>query len=510
MRLFAILVAGRLAAGSAEYYEGFSHVCLQHLGSFNLTWRVVKQDQGGDAERQRLASSPQGQALCVNLTEIAGIETGNAVIVEAFVGGVQIINSSFSVIYRPSSPLWATYACRDDPDERPTMVCQSFMEGSLWDGQPSVPTCGLSAVDREACGDSGTNQTSCLSKGCCWQPLSPNPLSAPSCFRKGMSGNGPTPPNKVLPFAPADCFAKDATFQVSELMRLNGVVYGAAVNPYFLGFDKTEILTLDILLPPASDTRKSRPALIWIHGGTFIDGDSTYDPGFREAAATRGYVVLSINYRLISDSVIPDVGALLTIKPGIVAMHDARAAVRFLRKNADKYRVDPGRIVIGGESAGALTANMLGYGKGFSEGLSGHAAYDSSVNGVISVSGSLRDLAMCSFVLGPPSYRPFFCALSSPPGVDRTTDLKSGDVPFLELHGTKDTVIPYINGREATDRATAVGVRNLFLTIPGAGHVPMGPILDPKLAYFHQWLNFTSGLLNLAQAECPSRGMVIV
>jgi len=213
---------------------------------------------------------------------------------------------------------------------------------------------------------------------------------------------------------------------------------------------------------------------------------------------------------MVDDGTIPAIWALLSIQPAVVAAQDARAAVRFVRKHASQWRVDPGHIVVGGESAGAITSNLYGYAKGMSDGASGNAAYDSAINAVVSVSGSARDLAFCAAVGGPPKYQPWLCSISSPPGKDLTNELSKGDVPIVDLHGTKDTTIPYIAGKELITRATAVGVTSLLLTIPGAGHVPMGNIMDPKEPYLLQWLNFTSGALNLASAECPQGNTLIV
>merc|ERR1712232_823294 len=230
--------------------------------------------------------------------------------------------------------------------------------------------------------------------------------------------------------------------------------------------------------------------------GSFINGDKRDDLEVRQILATRGYVVVSIDYRMVTDGAIPAIWSLLSVKPAIIAAQDARAAVRYVRKHATEWHVDPDRIIVGGESAGALVSNLYGFAKGYTEGHSGNVGYDSAVSAVLSVSGSMRDLAFCATVGGPPKYQPLLCAISSPPGKDLTDELSKGDVAVADLHGTKDTTIPYMAGKEMTDRATAVGVRNLLVTVPGAGHVPFGNLLDPKEPYLLQWLHFISGALN--------------
>ena len=60
---------------------------------------------------------------------------------------------------------------------------------------------------------------------------------------------------------------------------------------------------LDAYLPPDSDTREKRPAIVYIHGGAFKFGDKQMlgAPQFVKKLTQRGYVVFSINYRLTGD-----------------------------------------------------------------------------------------------------------------------------------------------------------------------------------------------------------------
>ena len=102
--------------------------------------------------------------------------------------------------------------------------------------------------------------------------------------------------------------------------------------------------------------------------------------------AQRGFVVATINYRLeadhynwVNEQMIYD------------AVDDARAAVRFVRKNAEEFRLDTDRISIMGESAGAITGLFLGYVKAAQkEGNSGNPGYSSQVAAVVSISGELK------------------------------------------------------------------------------------------------------------------------
>ena len=55
---------------------------------------------------------------------------------------------------------------------------------------------------------------------------------------------------------------------------------------------------LDAYLPPDSDTREKRPAVVFVHGGSFNSGDKSIAEAFLRMLTQRGYAVFSINYRL--------------------------------------------------------------------------------------------------------------------------------------------------------------------------------------------------------------------
>lgn len=114
-------------------------------------------------------------------------------------------------------------------------------------------------------------------------------------------------------------------------------------------------LTLD-LFEPVGDPVIRRPLILLIHGGAFIIGDKDTKTmrAIADYFAKRGYVVASINYRL-GYMFIP--GGYVYLERCIYrAVQDARAALRFLVHNAEKYRIDTDYIFVGGNSAGGFTA----------------------------------------------------------------------------------------------------------------------------------------------------------
>ncbi|MCB9584876.1 MAG: alpha/beta hydrolase [Polyangiaceae bacterium] len=94
------------------------------------------------------------------------------------------------------------------------------------------------------------------------------------------------------------------------------------------------------------------PALVYFHGGGWVLGDiDTHDPVTRCLASDLGMPVFSVDYRLAPEHPFP------------AGLEDAQLAFSWVRKHAPRYGVDPGRIAVGGDSAGgnfaAVTCQQL-------------------------------------------------------------------------------------------------------------------------------------------------------
>jgi acetyl esterase/lipase len=232
-------------------------------------------------------------------------------------------------------------------------------------------------------------------------------------------------------------------------------------------------LKLD-LYQPTGDTQTKRPALVWVHGGSFCCGDKTSPEIVDEANtfAKLGYVAVSINYRLLAPAGScsgSTAGSSACTTAALEAKHDAQAAVRWLRANAAKYRIDPTRIGIGGSSAGAITATLVGL---FSEdtGSSGNPGYPSTVGAFMSLSGGL------------------------PGGLFAG----AGDAPGLLFHGTADPVVPFQWSVDTAVKMLNAGVPAFLEQFDGAGHVPYAQNRDQILT---QSDYFFYDFLDLAHAQ---------
>ena len=263
----------------------------------------------------------------------------------------------------------------------------------------------------------------------------------------------------------------EGTIRYRDPVFTNGTVtrdlqYGSA--PSQTG--QTVALKLD-LYQPAGDAQTKRPVLVWVHGGGFSSGDkaSGIAPDIGNTFAKLGYVVASINYRLISPGCTGSSIRPACVTAAIDAQHDAQAAVRWLRANAATYRLDGTRIGIGGESAGAITAVLVGV-HSEDPGTSGNPGFPSTVGGFVSISGGL------------------------PNGVFAG----AGDAPGVLFHGTADAIVPFKWSADTTAALLHANVP-VFLEIQeGAGHVPYAQYRD---LFIQQIDYFLYSVLDLAHAN---------
>ncbi|HKE77222.1 MAG TPA: alpha/beta hydrolase [Acidimicrobiales bacterium] len=241
----------------------------------------------------------------------------------------------------------------------------------------------------------------------------------------------------ATPTDPGPLRYRDAIF--TGVTKTADISYGHAVDQD--GVDNN--LTLD-MYQPAGDTARARPAIVWVHGGSFKGGSKTSGELVDEANyfAQRGYVNVSINYRLWSGGC-PGTDIPKCVTAIIQAQQDAQTAVRFLRQNAAAYRIDPDRIAIGGSSAGAITALNVGFSPE-NPGPGDHQGFSSAVRAVQSLSGA---------------------QIASSP-------INPGDAPALLFHGTADPLVAYSSAQHTADVANQSGVPAVLVTWEGAGHVP--------------------------------------
>ena len=146
----------------------------------------------------------------------------------------------------------------------------------------------------------------------------------------------------------------DPIFAPQDIEVTHDVVYREAIN------SKGQVVELKMdIYQPAGDTATVRPAFMWMHGGWFIFGDKADMAPYAMASAQRGYVGISLQYRLRPDASSSQLDEV--VEAAYDAYDDSTAAVQWLIDNAATYRIDPRAIIAGGYSAGAVNAFHLAY-----------------------------------------------------------------------------------------------------------------------------------------------------
>jgi acetyl esterase/lipase len=205
---------------------------------------------------------------------------------------------------------------------------------------------------------------------------------------------------------------------------------------------------------PAGDTVTKRPAIVWMFGGAFIAGNRQTMNTFAQDSARRGYVGITIDYRLEASAT-----PITNLLRGIYnAYDDSLAAADFLKANAAQYGIDPDALIAGGFSAGAITAvNDIVLPGSRGPATSPYAA-------AISNSGSSAMAMVCSVISSGSST----CQ----------TESKAGQGPMILFGGDQDKIVNYKWQKITCDNHRAKGNVCEFVTYPGESHGVISKIPD--------------------------------
>lgn len=288
------------------------------------------------------------------------------------------------------------------------------------------------------------------------------PVPGPSA--PGASAPVPTPlaPSEPQPsvlgpgiFAPAGPGATATAPAPGPVREELDVVFGKGGN---------EDLRLDLY----TNTKETgpMPAMVVIHGGGWFAGKKEDHRGQARGFAERGYVAVTVNYRLAPKNRWP------------AQVEDVKCAVRWLRANARRYNVDPECIGAIGTSAGGHLALLLGMTETADglEGEGGYAEQSSKVRAVINIMGP-TDLAepgwpahtqkmIDDFLGGPMDRVPGTSMAASPVSYLR----KRTPPPVLTVHGTKDPIVPYQQATLLDKALRGAGGTSVLVPIEEKGH----------------------------------------
>lgn len=273
-------------------------------------------------------------------------------------------------------------------------------------------------------------------------------------------------------------FAKTTVIGTIALMQ----VAALAVEPTHRDIEYATVgshrLLLDIYQPSDAD---KVPLVIWIHGGAWRAGSKNKVPVTR--LLDHGYAIASIDYRLSP------------VAPFPAQIHDIKAATRYLRANAKKYRLDEARFIVAGASAGGHLAALTGVTNGVArlEGQVGeYHSFSSDVHGVISFYGasnlqtilsqstphglSVRIPALKLLLGGHPDEKPESARLASPVAHVDTTDPS-----LLLIHGDQDPQMPINQAHELHGKYKQLGLPVEFEVVHGGTHGGKGFFEDAML-----------------------------
>lgn len=233
-------------------------------------------------------------------------------------------------------------------------------------------------------------------------------------------------------------------------------------------------LILDLYLPPGD---AARPLVLFIHGGGWVGGNTRHSgaladfPKTLARLAAEGFVVASVEYRLSGEAPFP------------AALQDVRAALRYLKSNANKYRIDADKVALWGGSAGGHLAALAALSCGDASldpppGQAKPAPGSECVQGAAIWYG-VFDFAPILARSGEAAENAFLeckdpCPADKVRRASPVSYISAGDPPFLLIHGEGDRVVDVSQSRsgEAALRAAGVNVKSIY--IPHVDHSFIG------------------------------------
>jgi acetyl esterase/lipase len=276
---------------------------------------------------------------------------------------------------------------------------------------------------------------------------------------KQLSRRGFVKATGVLAAAPAlaTLAATTAGAQNTDLRVESNIVFGKGGDIDLL---------LDVYQPPVGVTPK-RMAIIHLFGGGFSSGNKNagYIVNDVRALGRLGYTNVSANYRLQSQGQWP------------AQIHDTKAAIRWVRANADKIGIDANRIAIAGYSAGGLLSLLAAGTNGMAEfeGAGGNSGVSSNVQASIGVyplasaqnAGGLFPASLS------PEERTLAMRAASP-----ATYIGKTFAPTIFIHGTGDTTVPMSSSIDFFNKLHEAAVPTALTLIQGAAHAFDNAALD--------------------------------
>lgn len=245
--------------------------------------------------------------------------------------------------------------------------------------------------------------------------------------------------------------------------------------------DNKEYHNLDIYLPKQEKT--TYKAIIVIYGSAWF-GNNLKQFGYNalgKQLLEGGFAVIAINHRASSDAAYP------------AQINDVKAAIRFVRANADKYKIDTSFIGITGFSSGGHLSSLAGTTNGVKKytvnkttvdiegNIGNYTSTSSAVNAVVDWFGPI-DMALmdncqkpkdknspeAALIKGNPADNLDMIALLNP-----ITFIDANDPKFMVIHGEADNVVPHCQSELFAKALKSKGLLDEFISVPEGQHGPV-------------------------------------
>ncbi|MEV3992639.1 alpha/beta hydrolase [Streptomyces sp. NPDC049837] len=257
------------------------------------------------------------------------------------------------------------------------------------------------------------------------------------------------------------------------------------------------------------------PAVVWIHGGGWLEGDRRFPPPTVPVELLHGMVLgaglalVTIDYRHSLEAPFP------------AQLHDVKAAIRYVRRFAADLGIDKDRIGVWGESAGGHLAALAGLVRADGseaaaalEGAEGVRDEDSAVRAVVdwygvtdvgpllshalppSPSGAEYPNPFTALLGGTTEQHPELARAASPVTYAGT----ASPPPFLLIHGTADGLVPYSQSEVLAEALERAGGQVTLQPVEGADHIFLGtpdvtPIVSESVAFLARHLGADPGVI---------------
>ncbi len=286
--------------------------------------------------------------------------------------------------------------------------------------------------------------------------------------------------------------SKRLLFPLAALFLISGWVHAAGFqvkkNIPYLGSERKE--RMDAYLP-ADIFQRPVPAILLIHGGGWRRGDKAdgRERSFAQFLTNHGYAVFSINYLLNEGS--RDKSGNVEVKKLAWPqnLYDCKSALRYIRKEADHFGVDPERIAVMGGSAGAILSTLVAA-----------TANADSINQGGLYTGQSNAVSCVVYFYGDYDTRgrnssPFY---GYSPKASKTDEAEASPItyfddnlpPFFITHGTKDSRLPVERSRKLVKELKQRGIDYVYIEVKGGEHSydlnPPSQDLRPELLAFLQ------------------------